>query len=111
MVHPNAGRPVSDSFAHDIALLFLEETPPVDAYPVIGDVTKAGELISVGYGRTLAGPYDFHGGYTNERKSGRQIFERADQMIIETRGVDAGTCKGDSGGPLLSLDGGEITAC
>lgn len=95
-------------FEHDLAILFLDEAPPLSEYPRIADARDAGVARYVGYGRVTPGDYDVTEGYTNERKGTDEAVLNVTDMTVRVSGLGGGLCWGDSGGPLMSPDGGQI---
>jgi hypothetical protein len=107
-VHPDYDPNGDPRSHHDVAFLALADS--------VTDVTPAGireaatgdAALYVGYGRTTEGDVNVTTGYTQERKSATESVTTVDATNVFSTGGNGGLCWGDSGGPLLDPESGDL---
>lgn len=95
---------------HDIALVTLDDYPPVTPSVINLEAVNVGlELTLVGYGKT-----GNSSGFLGDKRMAKNAIDTVQQRIFRYSGSDAdagigGTCLGDSGGPAFAtLGAGEV---
>lgn len=92
---------------HDVAVLLLEDEPPVAPARVVAPVVGL-PARHIGYGRITPGDHGVTTGFTSERKSTAVAITRLGASFFFGHGVDGGLCWGDSGGAVMSEGSDEV---
>lgn len=95
---------------HDVAVLVIDQPQWHAPIPRAGDAPAVGrELRVVGYGDDESGITEPEGAGSNRpRKTAHVVVTDSNWWWLATRGAGGAGCFGDSGGPLMDLDGTRI---